>query len=71
LLRRADLFRFTWPHNHLGEGTNSNNWRSENIFKYLSEELKGGVYKALVLPTSLYGCEAWSLREDNSSASKF
>jgi len=30
--------------------------------KYLSEELKGEVYKAL--PTLLYGCEAWSLRED-------
>ena len=40
-------------------------WGS-NIFnsKYLSEELKGEVYKALVLPTILYGCEAWSLRED-------
>jgi len=38
----------------------------KNIFnsKYLSEELKGEVYKALVLPTFLYGCEAWSLRED-------
>jgi len=38
----------------------------KNIFnsKYLSEELKGEVYKALVLPTLLYGCEAWSLRED-------
>jgi len=38
----------------------------KNIFnsKYLSEELKGEVYKALVLPTSLYGCEAWPLRED-------
>ena len=33
-------------------------------FKYLSEELKGEVYKALVLPTLLYGYEAWSLRED-------
>ena len=32
--------------------------------KYLSEELKGEVYKALVLPALLYGCEAWSLRED-------
>ena len=32
--------------------------------KYLSEELKGEVYKALILPTLLYGCEAWSLRED-------
>ena len=32
--------------------------------KYLSEEIKGEVYKALVLPTLLYGCEAWSLRED-------
>ena len=28
------------------------------------EELKGEVYKALILPTLLYGCEAWSLRED-------
>jgi len=38
----------------------------KNIFtdKYLSEELKGEVYKALILPTLLYGCEAWSLRED-------
>ena len=38
----------------------------KNIFnsKYLSEELKGEVYKALVLPTLPYGCEAWSLRED-------
>ena len=27
-------------------------------------ELKGEVYKALILPTLLYGCEAWSLRED-------
>ena len=37
-----------------------------NIFtdKYLSEELKREVYKALILPTSLYGCEALSLRED-------
>jgi hypothetical protein len=34
----------------------------KNIFadKYLSEELKGEVYKALILPTLLYGCEAWS-----------
>ena len=32
--------------------------------KYLPEELKGEVYKALVLPTLIYGCEAWSLRED-------
>ena len=32
--------------------------------KYISEELKGEVDKALVLPTLLYGCEAWSLRED-------
>ena len=32
----------------------------KNLFnsKYLSEELKGEVYKALVLPTLLYGCEA-------------
>jgi len=38
----------------------------KNIFadKYLSEELKGDVYKALILPSLLYGCEAWSLRED-------
>ena len=38
----------------------------KNIFadKYLSEELKGEVYRALILPTLLYGCEAWSLRED-------
>ena len=38
----------------------------KNIFsdKYNSEELKGEVYKALILPTSLYSCEAWSLRED-------
>ena len=38
----------------------------KNIFadKYLSEELKGEVYMALILPTLLYGCEAWSLRED-------
>ena len=38
----------------------------KNIFnsKCLSEELKVEVYKALVLPTLLYGCEAWSLRED-------
>ena len=38
----------------------------KNIFadKYLSKELKGEVYKALILPTLLYGCEAWSLRED-------
>ena len=38
----------------------------EKIFadKYLSEELKGEVYKALILPTLFYGCEAWSLRED-------
>ena len=30
---------------------------SKNIFadKYLSEELKGEVYKALILPTLLYG----------------
>jgi len=37
-----------------------------NIFtdKNLSEELKGEVYKALILPTSFYGYEAWSLRED-------
>ena len=28
------------------------------------EEIKGEVYKALVLPALLYGCEAWSLRED-------
>jgi len=27
-------------------------------------ELKGEVYKALILPTLLCGCEAWSLRED-------
>jgi hypothetical protein len=32
--------------------------------KYLSEELKGEVYKALIFPTLLCGCEAWSLRED-------
>ena len=32
--------------------------------KYLSEELKGEVYRALILPTLLYGCEAWSLREN-------
>ena len=32
------------------------------ISKYLSEELKGEVYKALVLPILLYGCEAWSSR---------
>jgi hypothetical protein len=34
----------------------------KNIFadKYLSEELKGEVYKALILPTLLYGCEACS-----------
>jgi len=32
--------------------------------KYLSEKPKGEVNKALVLPTSLYGCEAWSLLED-------
>jgi hypothetical protein len=31
---------------------------------YLSEELKGEVYRALNLPALLYGCEAWSLRED-------
>ena len=39
---------------------------SKNIFadKYLSEELKGEVYKALILPTLLCGCEAWSLRKD-------
>ena len=38
----------------------------KNIFnsKYLSEELKGEVYKALVLPTLLNGCEAWPLRDD-------
>ena len=38
----------------------------KNIFnsKYLSEELEGEVYKAIVLPTLLYGCEAWSLWED-------
>ena len=38
----------------------------EKIFadKYLSEELKGEVYKDLILPTLFYGCEAWSLRED-------
>jgi len=38
----------------------------KNIFtdKYLSEELKGEVYEALILRTLLYGCEAWSLRED-------
>ena len=38
----------------------------KNIFtdKYLSEELKGEVYKALILPTLLYGCEAYFLRED-------
>ena len=38
----------------------------KNIFtgKYITGELKGEVYKALVLPTLLYGCEAWSLRED-------
>jgi len=38
----------------------------KNIFtdKYLSEELKGEVYKAPILPTLLYGCEAWSLREN-------
>ena len=30
----------------------------------VSEELKGEVYMAFILPTSLYGCEAWSLRED-------
>ena len=37
-----------------------------NIFTdiYLSEELKGEVYKALIFPPLLYGCEAWSLRED-------
>jgi len=36
----------------------------KNIFadKYLSEELKGEVYKALILPTLLYGCEAWPRR---------
>ena len=40
--------------------------RFENIFnsKCLSEELKGKVYKALVLPTLRYGYEAWSLWED-------
>jgi len=32
--------------------------------KVASEELKGEVYKALVLPTPLYGCKYWSLRED-------
>ena len=32
--------------------------------KYLPEELRGEVYKALILPTLLYGCEAWSLHED-------
>jgi len=32
--------------------------------KCLSEELKGEIYKALILPTLLYGCDAWSLRED-------
>jgi len=39
----------------------------KNIFtdKYLSEELKGEVYKALILPTLLCGYEAWSLREDS------
>jgi len=31
---------------------------------YLSEELRDEVRKALVLPTSLYGLEALSLRED-------
>ena len=38
----------------------------ENIFadKCLSEELKGEIYRALILPTLLYGFEAWSLRED-------
>jgi len=36
--------------------------------KYLSEELRGEVYKALVLPTLFYGCKAWSLREIYSSA---
>jgi hypothetical protein len=38
----------------------------ENIFadKCLSEELKGEVYEALILPTLLCGCEAWYLRED-------
>ena len=38
----------------------------KNIFsdKYLSEELKGEVCKALILPTSLCVVEAWSLRED-------
>ena len=38
----------------------------KNIFnsKYLFEKLKGEVYKALVLPTLLYGCEAWSLPKD-------
>ena len=38
----------------------------KNIFtdKYLSEELKFEVYKALILPTLLYGCEARYLRED-------
>ena len=41
-----------------------------NIFnsKYLSEELKGEVYKALVLPTLLYGSEVWSMRGIYSSA---
>ena len=39
-------------------GAQKNNLNS----KYLSEELKGEVYKAFVLPTLLYGCEAWSLR---------
>ena len=32
--------------------------------KHLSAELRGEVYKALVLPNSLYGFEAWSLREE-------
>ena len=38
----------------------------KNIFtgKCLPEELNGEVYKALIFPTLIYGCEAWSLRED-------
>ena len=34
------------------------------IDKYLSEELKGEVYKAHISLSSLRGCEAWSSRED-------
>jgi len=39
----------------------------KNIFadKYLSEELKDEVYKALILPTLLYGCEDVCSKSDH------